>query len=76
MPIAEPIADEGETQRALNERLAQLQAAGSSRYELWKRSNDDLCKQLIATYLWWREAHQVEGYLEGQYREKGIKWKR
>jgi hypothetical protein len=74
MPAAEAADDEAAA--VLTERLEALRASATASYAHWKRSNDELLKMVIEAYLWWREANQVEGYLEGQYRARGIKWKK
>jgi hypothetical protein len=59
---------------ALNEELAELQKRGTALQKAWRRTHEDKHRLLIAAYLWWRPARELDGFLESLYSRMGIRW--
>jgi hypothetical protein len=59
---------------ALNEQFAELQKRGTALQKAWRRTHSDKQRLLIQLYLWWRQASQLDGYLEKLYSNAGIRW--
>jgi hypothetical protein len=57
----------------LNERLAELQSAADAQTQAYESSRDKLYQNIVDTYLWWRDASADSKYLNGLYKEFGIR---
>ena len=60
------------TKRHLEIQLKELQEGADAQYETYRRSHEKLWGLLAKSYLWWREASQESGYLEGLYKQREI----
>src|SRR5262245_13034913 len=59
---------------ALNKQLAELQKRGAALQKAWRRTHQDKWRLLIEVYMWWRQARELDGYLEKLYSNAGIRW--
>jgi hypothetical protein len=57
----------------LDKSLKKLQADAVKQTALYESSTEKLYQNFVDAYLWWREAQQEAGYLEGIYQANGIK---
>ena len=60
----------------LKEEFADLQKRSTQHYRSWKRSHQEKWRLLVETYLWWRKARAIEGFLDTVYSEMRIKWQK
>ena len=60
------------TKRRLEIQLKKLQEGADAQYDAYRRSHEQLWGLLAKSYLWWREASQERGYLEGLYKQREI----
>jgi hypothetical protein len=57
----------------LNKRLAELQNAADAQTQAYESSRDKLYQNIVDTYIWWRDASADGKYLNGLYKEFGIR---
>jgi hypothetical protein len=60
----------------LDVQLACLQESAHAQYTAYRSSQQQLWRLLSTGYLWWREAVQHDGYLEGLYKAEDIRFHR
>ena len=60
-------------QDALDKRLAELQDAADAQTQAYESSRDKLYQNIVDTYLWWRDASADGKYLNGLYKDAGIR---
>lgn len=53
--------------------LTQLQESGAVVHADLRRTHRSLYEHLASVYLWWRQAREIDGYLEGEYDRLGLK---
>jgi hypothetical protein len=58
---------------ALDKRLAELQDAADAQTQAYESSRDKLYQNIVDTYLWWRDASADGKYLNGLYKDAGIR---
>lgn len=56
----------------LTAQLEEIQAGAANQVTLYESARTQLYKNLVGTYLWWREARNTEGYLEQLYAAEDI----
>lgn len=57
----------------LNKRLEELQDAADTQTQAFESSRDKLYQNIVDTYVWWREASKDAKYLNGLYKDAGIR---
>jgi hypothetical protein len=62
-------------QKKISAELLVLRQAGAVVQSDVRRSHQSLHKHLSSIYLWWRDAREIEGYLESEYEKLGRKFK-
>ena len=60
---------------SLNQKLTQLQNEGCAVAGLYRNANRTFYKHVVELYMWWRDAEQVDGYLDQAYSLSGKKYK-
>jgi hypothetical protein len=62
-------------QTKISAELLALRQAGAVVQSDVRRSHQSLHKHLSSIYLWWRDAREIDGYLEAEYEKLGRKFK-
>lgn len=66
----------GSSTAALDQKLAELQSAASVVSSNFIKTNKAFYDHLSELYMWWRDANEVQGYLEAEYTKSGKRYKR
>ena len=61
---------------SLNQKLTQLRNEGCVVAGLYRNANRTFYKHVVELYMWWRDADQVDGYLDQAYGLTGKKYKK
>ena len=67
------MAPESKQRKSVQNALVKLQERGAVVHADLRRSHRSLYEHLAAMYLWWRQAREIDGYLEGEYDKLGLK---
>ena len=57
----------------LNKRLEALQDAADAQTQAFESSREKLYQNIVDTYVWWSEASKDAKYLNGLYKDAGIR---
>jgi len=63
------------TKEQLLAELDKIAELATNQFDFLNRSNEYLYKALAETYMWWREAKKIDGFLEEQYAKEGYQKK-
>lgn len=67
------MAPEAKQRKSLQKALVELQERGAVVHADLRRTHRSLYEHLAAMYLWWRQAREIDGYLDGEYDKLGLK---
>lgn len=67
------MAPEAKQRKSVQNALVKLQESGAVVHADLRRSHRSLYEHLAAMYLWWRQAREIDGYLDGEYDKLGLK---
>ncbi len=67
------MAPEAKQRKSVQNALVKLQERGAVVHADLRRSHRSLYEHLAAMYLWWRQAREIDGYLDGEYDKLGLK---